>query len=223
MYVAISQRLINETQVVIKLRKSQEVLAPTTYSVADHEAALIEKLRFGEHADIGRQIPEEWLWGTTSIEAKVINGGELVMGAYLDRKVTFNFEDDGVRVPFDLTRNTYDHKLGGYVIHRVIDVKEFPQVQEVIKAMQERDAVNIKYAKIHREVTNFLESCKSLNEAIKLWPHITSYVPESYVKKTHEKITKVKEESKAASVLANIDTDMLTASAVLSKLQGNRD
>jgi len=96
---------------------------------------------------------------------------------------------------------------------------EHPLLQESIAHTRQVRDINTHWRKIGNDVVTFMRSAKSLNEALKLWPALELYIPESYVKKTAEKKAKSDAAmSKAQEILAGIDTDNITAAAVASRM-----
>jgi hypothetical protein len=69
-------------------------------------------------------------------------------------------------------------------------------------------------------VLSFLQHCKSLNEALKLWPDIRIYIPQRYLDKAETVTKKAKAaESTALEHLKSIDTDNAVASAVMLRMR----
>lgn len=95
-----------------------------------------------------------------------------------------------------------------------------PSVAPVIAATFARKEVRQKWEKIRQEVEGFIESCKSLNEAVRLLPQIAPYIPQDYQNKMAEKRTSSRSKSAASEVVKNIDGDALTAAAVLARMAG---
>jgi hypothetical protein len=67
-------------------------------------------------------------------------------------------------------------------------------------------------------VVDFLNKCKSLNQAIKLWPGIAHYIPKEYVERVEEKVERKAREAEAQDSLKSIDTDAIEAAAVIARL-----
>jgi uncharacterized protein with von Willebrand factor type A (vWA) domain len=81
--------------------------------------------------------------------------------------------------------------------------------------------INSRWKKVQNDVSKFLESCKSLNEAVKLWPDIKLYVPEQYLKRLNESVAREKKQQEANAALEalqSIDTDFAVAAAVGARL-----
>lgn len=70
------------------------------------------------------------------------------------------------------------------------------------------------------ELTSFLNKCKSLNEALKLWPAFAMYVSRSYIDRVESKVERSTPTNKAAEALETIATEELTAAAMAARLAG---
>ena len=80
---------------------------------------------------------------------------------------------------------------------------------------------------VSRQISKFLDSCKSLNEALKLLPDIERYVSRDYIARVNEKrgggtsAKKTDEEARKAEVLAalkGVDVDTVRTSEVLARM-----
>lgn len=79
---------------------------------------------------------------------------------------------------------------------------------------------------VARQISTFLDSCKSLNEALKLLPDIERYVSADYIARVNEKrgttsVKKADEEARKAGVLAalkNVDVEVVRTSEVLARM-----
>lgn len=84
----------------------------------------------------------------------------------------------------------------------------------------------IRWNTVARQISTFLDSCKSLNEALKLLPDIERYVPPYYLERVGEKrgtssAKKTDEEARKAEVLAAlkaVDIDTVRTSEVLARM-----
>jgi hypothetical protein len=87
------------------------------------------------------------------------------------------------------------------------------QVNEVYK----------RWKSVKEQVIDFLSECKSLNEAVKLYPDIVHYVPATVLSKLNEqKVRAAKDVSAAAAKLAEMDTTALSAAPVLARITGHK-
>jgi len=76
-----------------------------------------------------------------------------------------------------------------------------------------------RWTAILNQVLEFLDTCKSLNEGLKVWPDLARYVPEKYIERVAEKVEKIKSDPNAAvNKLKEMDLDTITASTVLARM-----
>lgn len=79
--------------------------------------------------------------------------------------------------------------------------------------------VNLKWDKLTKQVITFVEGCKSLNEALKLWPDVKLYVPNKYMERVEKKVEKSNAVSSSAmDALKNIDTDFAVGAVVGARM-----
>jgi uncharacterized protein YdaU (DUF1376 family) len=96
-----------------------------------------------------------------------------------------------------------------------------PIMDEQITYHRQIADINSRWSKVQADVSKFLESCKSLNEAVKLWPDIKLYVPEQYIKRLNESVArekKAQEANAALEALQSIDTDFAVAAVVGARM-----
>lgn len=92
-------------------------------------------------------------------------------------------------------------------------------MDKLITLKNDRDAIVERYSKVREDVVSFLNKCKSLNEALKLWPAIYVYVGEEFVQKAQEIRPKNERRvSEAMNALSQIDVDAVQATAVAARL-----
>jgi hypothetical protein len=92
-------------------------------------------------------------------------------------------------------------------------------MDKLIKYKADHEAIVERYRKVREDVATFLNKCRSLNEALKLWPAIAAYVDKDYVEKVNEVKPKGERRiSEAMDALAKIDVDAVQATAVAARL-----
>lgn len=95
------------------------------------------------------------------------------------------------------------------------EVGEFP---EYVQYQTNVIAISSRWEKVKFDVLDFVQHSKSLNEALKLWPQLEVYIPESYLQKVEAKVSKSKASSHAAEILAKMDTNTAIMSAVSAQM-----
>ena len=211
-FVAISQKLREDVRHQIRYKQNQELALipkPTTHLVQPDDPRVIERF-WGEYAHLRDVVPQSWCSKIDSLQ------------------FTTKYE----QVPGDPnttgTMNVSVGIVGGQIwgapkcdthYPRITVPADATEVVDHVTAAQQQHAVVTKWNKVATDVMAFLQSCKSLNEALKLWPDVRIYVPQNYIDKAEEKTQKAKAaESRAMEVLKQIDTDHAVSSAVMVRI-----
>ena len=96
-----------------------------------------------------------------------------------------------------------------------------PETQKLEEALYLRKECQDRWDKVKKQMTTFVEQCKSLNEAVKLFPDLRRYLNKNLLERLDAKVTKTKSaESDAAKALASLDVEALNASTVLARMAG---
>lgn len=207
-FVGISNRLIDDVRDGIRGMCSAELKTAGEVEhirVTEHDHWFID-LAYGEHLHLRDVIPADW--------KKTYNGyGNIQILADGD---TYSLDTRGEEVK-GLPPNHRDYRA--FVAS--VDNPRLPEsVREQVTIIRTRRDMERRWNGVRDKVITFLESCKSLNEAIKLWPDIEHYVPKEYIERVLAKREKATTESRAAEILGSIDTQELTAAAVIARLSG---
>jgi len=94
-----------------------------------------------------------------------------------------------------------------------------PKIDEMIAEFKLRTILVEKWTDTQKQVRGFLESCRSLNHAITVWPEVKSFIPKDIIE-TMERSAETKQKEKAAKsinpedVLKTIDTSALVGDLV---------
>jgi hypothetical protein len=91
-------------------------------------------------------------------------------------------------------------------------------VAELFEKQDLHWSVKNRWIKVQNEVIGFLKEAKSINEAVKLWPAVTAYLPEGVLEKIQKKSDRSETMSRAAEMLAKMDTDAAIMSAVAAEM-----
>lgn len=76
-------------------------------------------------------------------------------------------------------------------------------------------SINERWSKITTDVIEFLDKCKSLNEAVKLFPTVRMYIHRQDLERLDRKVERP---SQRKAIVLDVDTDGLTAAAIAAKL-----
>lgn len=100
----------------------------------------------------------------------------------------------------------------------VDDHEVFAPLREIMIA---RDECTQRWSAVERQVMDFVGKCKSLNEAVKLWPDLRRYIDREYTERLDKKVERIKPEtSAAAAALKAMDVDLVNSSVVLARMAG---
>lgn len=212
-YVSISRDLTGDVESKIRIMKEKQIdtLGPHVNEMRvlwDDPIAM--ELVWAEHISLIDVLPDKWCRQIDTIALKTTVTDDT--GSSFS--VSFNLICPGGRFRVPAAEvNSYSSSMG------ITVPPTHPLIQQAITRTRQVREINTHWRKISDDVVKFLRSAKSLNEALKLWPALALYIPESYIKKVAEK--KAKPEgtlSKAQELLAGLDTDTITAAAVSSRM-----
>ena len=203
-YVAISAELRDSVRRNISSMKRRELGAAPGYKqtevVRSHQITQQHyELAWGEYLPLKAQIPQHWCRRSCSLELKCERAidDETSVSAHM----TFEFPDYLVAPP---SSDNYMRKTVS---------EDFPGMKELLDNAVAQHEIEMRWNKVQEQVTKFINNCKSLNEALKLWPDVKLYIPQNYLERVEQKVVKPKE-SQAAEILKQIDTDTATAAVV---------
>jgi len=96
-----------------------------------------------------------------------------------------------------------------------------PVMAELLAYATGMNEIEARWETVKAKVTQFLNACKSANEAVKLWPEVKTYFDPSDVARIEAKTTRAgSKDSAAAEALAGIDTGEIMSAAVIARLSG---
>lgn len=219
-YVAISHNLIQETKNRIETAKRNE-LVNELGGYAPHELqvsspALAEALMWYGHEDLMKVIPSEWL--KTSEDVRFNIKLEEPIGRRGDISIELKSAARAVIRP-NASASMYGNTI--HVDENTINLlpETTPDIAKLRKLMQDHrteNQITEKWQKIEAAVIEFLKSCKSLNEAVKLMPNIRLYVPDDYAQRLDRKASR----SEPSEAAAKIPSEEISAAAVAARLMG---
>lgn len=113
-----------------------------------------------------------------------------------------------------------DKNFHNYYMDVSVNASQHPVFERIAEVDRSHRECNTRWATVISQVTTFVSKCKSLNEAIKLWPDVQRYTPKEYLDRVAKKVDKSSNKSEAADALAAIDVDMVNTSLVLARMSG---
>jgi hypothetical protein len=201
-YVAISGELIDRVK-----HKTQEMSRKELKTIGDvpntgfnPNSKFIEDMTWKEHVHLKSILPEEFTKQLSRVDVLFLHNGRK-QRTHLDFLVIGNFPP----------------KLETY--YPFEPDWEAPELSTLRAWFISKTEMEIRWSETEEKIVNFLRSCKSLNEAVKLWPDVALYVMESDIERMGVKREKVKE-SKALEALKELDTDALVSNVVIARMSG---
>jgi hypothetical protein len=167
-----------------------------------------------DHVYLLESIPKDWL--TKSSDASITIHGWTDEGRSLKTSVRFNNMTFAYQRPADGYYNRHQSEL------TVDQVRAFPEetpgraelLQRWDDALIEM-AINARWEKIKVDIDEFLQKCKSLNEAVKLFPGVRMYIHYDDRERLDRKLERP---TQRAKIVEDVDTEGLTAAAIAAKL-----
>jgi hypothetical protein len=211
MYVAISQKLKDHVvHSIDRLRDSEMATTKVDVPRIDPNSTFGMQLIWQSAVGIADKVPQAWLRQQDSMGLEAMLVPE--EGAPFRHTCRVSMTKE-VGMPPD---------TGGYGSYRKLTQEEAkaPELAEYFAAMIASHEIKQRWDKIRLQVLNFLDECKSLNEALKLWPQLNMYVPKDYLDRVAEKAEAKPKESRAADALKNLDTNLAVSSAVIARMSG---
>lgn len=207
-------------------------------SFGNDEQKIVELLFWGEHLPYRDTLPSDWfevLDVGETFDLKhpqcPLDGGSIVYGGNWGNRCRSLNEKLASKAPAFVVKLSQSHLVpfsaanGGYHRNTSFVVKDFdihPAIREKFDTVKAILCMVAKWEAIKIKVLAFLESTKSVNEAVKLWPELIAFLdPEDRQRLCKEGTTKKARESRideARKVLAEIDTQSIVADVVGLKL-----
>jgi hypothetical protein len=167
-----------------------------------------------DHVHLLESIPKDWL--TKSSDESITIHGWTDEGRSLKTSVRFNNMTFAYKRPADGYYNRHQSEL------TVDQVRAFPEetpgraelLQRWDDALIEM-AINARWEKIKVDIDEFLQKCKSLNEAVKLFPGVRMYIHRDDIERLDRKLERP---TQRAKIVEQVDTEGLTAAAIAAKL-----
>jgi hypothetical protein len=164
---------------------------------------------WGEHLHLLDKMPEKWLGKAANLK--------------------FRFKIDNPDLPEDRQNYAFGIEFADPVFvppnhswygETPID-ESIPQIAPIVEYATKFREIDARWFKVRGQVISFLESCKSANEAVKLWPDVKMYFDQEDIERLEAKtIRSGTAESEAAKKLAELDTNGLTSAAVIARMSG---
>jgi hypothetical protein len=210
-YVSISQDLRNAVRSNIDtMRRMERDGIKMPEAIQDKTASgldpTMEQLVWGVHYPLKAVMPKEWLRETESVNLRT--------------KITFedgSSQKVGVRVTFSPRMTTPPNAdRYGYDIDLPAD---HPSVPDLIAYHTEMRYIDKRWKEVGTQIMEFLGACKSLNEALKLWPDVRIYIPKEFLERAERKVERTTN-SGGVEAIKKVDTDAAVSAAAIARMMG---
>lgn len=208
MYVAITDKVRRQIERKVEAIKATEIrridstLDPLPAELGSDWAETIEKAVWGKHHHLKSVLPEEWVNFFSLIDVHLCetDGEEHSCRRYR-----------GDEIP--LPPNTVDIRIPDVNIS--ITALE-PGLQEKIRAhLNLVKVTEVRYVSVWDNIQTLLARCKSINEAVGLFPDLKFFLSDEIIDKLAQKRT---QNDKENAKLEGIDTALITSAMVLNEL-----
>jgi hypothetical protein len=217
--VYITDELKKRTAEVINKMRKQEISndAPNYDNSCNVDASHLYHLGcWGkEHIHLLHIIPKDWLRVESTVSIAVEGNNEC------GQTITFTQSFDS-KVPVFYGRPSTDYWNRVMSKLHIDDIRAMPEETpgraEILRRWDNElivRSINDRWAKVSEDVTQFLGKCKSLNEAVKLFPTVRMYIHRDDLERLDRKVERASERK---AIVKDVDTDGLTAAAIAAKL-----
>jgi hypothetical protein len=216
--VGITKELINRVKTKINgMRKAER---NSDVPDIDKNAAVDASQMFNtgcwgaQHVHLINMIPKEWL--SKVDDANIHVKGMLDDGRQMSTNVRFN----GMKSAYARPRDSYYSRTDSELT--IEYVRSLPEETvgraELLQRWDESIIaldIDTRWAKVETDITEFLGKCKSLNEAVKLFPGVRMYIHYEDIERLERKLERP---TQRAKIVEDVDTEGLTAAAIAAKL-----
>lgn len=215
--VNITDRLINDVRNTIQNMRRAEIEAEYPHHDADctlDASAIYNEAEWGQHLHLMAQFPKEWLYPVKRAYFSI--SGE-IDGKPVKTSVSIpNMASAYVRPNKD--RYSMDR---AEVTQAALQARGCAASAFLLKRLEDQAGVAVlmdKWARVEKDVVEFLRKCKSLNEAIKLLPNIKLYVPKADIERVETKAESTR--ARREKIVAEVPVEEITAAAMAARLSG---
>lgn len=206
---------------ITKMRDQEKTLHPTppTKVMDDELRNFVDQHLWGEHHQLKYSIPHNWKRIIQSIKFRAEYVDEATLMGEVVTVTVYNNASLLVGPPAhnDYVLNYYSSTNQADLVIPV--APDFHVVSDLVAHTRLHREIDARWQKVSNDVSIFLDKCKSLNEALKLWPDLRIYVSKEHLERLEEKRNGKKDVSAALAVLSNIDTAGAVSAAVGLTLQ----
>ena len=206
-YVAISNELQDAVRHGIQAMARRELETIGAVPTILGTEPFVEQALWGQHAALKTQMPKDWMQTADRIVLRI----EFPEGAWQETMMLKNYQ-------------SAPPKYNCYSPPKVVLKYSDPEITHIVKIVSDRVDAQRRWAGVEKQVMEFLQKCKSLNEGLKLWPDLRMYIPPSYLDRVARKVERPKDDGAAAKdALKNMNTDEIVAAAVIARMSTGKN
>lgn len=216
--VYITKELITRVQQVIDKMRRAERAADLPNLDKNYSVNASQLYNIGcwgaQHVHLKDVIPKDWMQEVT--DADVAVRGTLEDGSEIKTSIRFG----GMTAAYQRPSKDYWNKSSSELT--LVQLRALPEDMLGRRELLERwdeavmeFAINARWKKVSNDITEFLKKCKSLNEAVKLFPNVTMYLHHEDIERLNRKVER---QSQRKAIVESYDTEGLTAAAIAAKL-----
>jgi hypothetical protein len=216
--VYITQELSGQVSGVIKRMRESEIVtnnAEIGKPIELDTSGFLTKAMWGNYLHLKDQMPAEWVSisnsPTLNVHVPTDDAGNKVVHAitFRNQNVPNRPNNDRWNEPKIACKKAY--------LEANVDMAGVQNVLNYLDRVELNAEIKARWAKVEGDIMAFLGKCKSLNEALKLWPGVKMYIPRDYLERVERKVErKVREKE----ILEDTPVDTLTAAAIAARLSG---
>jgi len=215
--VYITQELSGRVSSAIRRMMDAEITqqnAEINKALESDTSEFLTKAMWGNHLHLKDQMPEEWLSLNTGPSFNVI--GHTDDGKEMAYQISFRNQKVLNRPHHDRWSEPKIRCTKAY-IEANRHMAGVPEILQFLERIELNKEIKQRWLKVEEDVLLFLGKCKSLNEALKLWPGVKLYIPKEYIERAERKVErKVREKE----ILDETPVETLTAAAIAARLSG---
>jgi hypothetical protein len=201
-YVAISDRFKSDVRSKLRAMRQREANGvPTIDYKLNSSRPDVVKWAWGDHLHLKDQMPPNWCKKSENIQLRFENGERGIF------RISVALTPPLITPPCGVPSGVF------------IVPADDPEIEPYVDREAALYDIAQRWDKVDKQIMEFLTKCKSVNEAMKLWPQIEMYLPGDVVARVQEKKERnPSAPSQAAEALKALDTDHLTTAAVISRM-----
>lgn len=220
--VYITNELTSRVTSVISRMKEAEIDsndADVSKTITEDCHEFLSHAMWGQHQHLATMIPEEWLSNTATptLEVNVPAPNDDTQDFRKSYRMHFKCDKPIFNRPSNDRWSAPTIQCTKEYVEANRHMEGASVILEQIERFERNHEIQSKWNKVSQDIAVYLGKCKSLNEALKLWPGVKLYIPSEYIRRVEMKVErKVREKT----IVAETPTDTLTAAAIAAKLSG---